>query len=315
MRLITRLLAISSILVLVSSLTADQFQIKKVDGGLEVQRDGKLFTRYLLKSGAKPILWPVIGPHGNEITRAFPMRDAGADERADHHHHRSFWFTHGNVNGIDFWSEGDGHGDIEHRKFVQVTSGKAAVIISRNDWVGPDKTKVCEDERRLTFGGDGSVYWIDFDATVTASEGPLTFGDTKEGSFGVRIAGSMKVTAEKGGRIINSHGDMDVKAWGKQSPWVDYHGPLNGKQVGVAIMNHPSSFRYPTYWHVRTYGLFTANPFGLHHFKGNNDLDGSHRMEKGETMPLRYRVLFHVGDAKQAKIAERFAEYAKVKKK
>ena len=311
MRLTTRLLAISSLLVLTSSLAADQFQIKKIDGGLEVQRDGKLFTRYLLKSGAKPILWPVIGPHGNEITRAFPMRDAGADERADHQHHRSFWFTHGNVNGIDFWSEGDGHGDIEHRKFVKVTSGSSAMIVSRNDWLGPDKTKVCEDVRRLTFGGDGTVYWIDFDATVTASEGPLTFGDTKEGSFGVRIAGSMKVTAEKGGQIINSHGDTDVKAWGKQSPWVDYHGPLNGKQVGVAIMNHPSSFRYPTYWHVRTYGLFTANPFGLHHFKGSNDVDGSHRMEKGETMQLRYRVLFHAGDEKQAGIAERFAEYAK----
>jgi hypothetical protein len=302
------------LLLLASPLLADDFEIKKIDDGLEVSRGGKLVTRYLVKSGAKPILWPVIGPYGNEITRAFPMRDAGPDERADHHHHRSFWFTHGDVNGIDFWSEGDGHGDIEHRKFVKVKSGAAAVIITQNDWVGPDKTKICEDERRLTFGSDGSTYWIDFDVTVTASEGPVVFGDTKEGSFGVRIAGSIKVTAEKGGRIINSHGDMDVKAWGKQSPWVDYHGPLNGKKVGIAIMNHPSSFRYPTYWHVRTYGLFTANPFGLHHFKGSNDFDGSHKLEKGETMQLRYRVLFHPGDEKQAGVAERFAEYAKIKK-
>ena len=42
---------------------------------------------------------------------------------------------------------------------------------------------------------------------------------------------------------------------------------------------------------------------------------GSHKMEKGETMTLRYRVLVHAGDEKAGKIAERFAAYAEVKKK
>ena len=304
-----------TLLLVACPLQADEFQVKKIDAGVEVQLDGKLLTRYLVKSGAKPILWPLIGPHGNEITRAYPMAEGVEDERADHPHHRSFWFTHGNVNGIDFWSETKDHGTIVHRKFSKAAGGSEAVIATSNDWIGPDGTKVCEDRRRLTFATDGEVFWIDFDTTVTASEGPLTFGDTKEGSFGVRVAGSMKVTAEQGGRVINSHGQTDLGAWGKQSPWVDYHGPVKGKQVGIAIMNHPSSFRYPTYWHVRTYGLFTANPFGLHHFKGDNDLDGSHKMEKGETMTLRYRVLVHAGDEKAGKIAERFAAYAEVKKK
>ena len=293
---------------------ADTFEIKEIEGGLEVLKDGKLLTRYLTKSGAKPVLWPLIGPHGNEITRAYPMREAGEHERDDHIHHRSFWFTHGNVNGVDFWAETEGHGNIIHKGFRKAKGGDTAVIETKNDWVDAKGNKVCEDTRRLTFGKNGDSYWIDFDTTVTASEGEVVFGDTKEGSFGVRVAGSMKVTSQMGGTIVNEQGDKDLQAWGKASPWVDYVGPVKGKTVGIAILNHPTSFRYPTYWHVRTYGLFTANPFGLHHFKNSNDVDGSHKMAKGESMTLRYRVYVHPGNTEAADIAAQFKAYKAVKK-
>ena len=52
--------------------------------------------------------------------------------------------------------------------------------------------------------------------------------------------------------------------------------------MGIAILNHPASFRYPTYWHVRDYGLFAANPFGLHDFKwGENKDEGPIRCRPG----------------------------------
>ena len=300
----------------VPAVESAEFVLTQDKEGITVSRDGKLVTRYLVFSGAKPILWPVKGPYGDDITRGYPMREASATERNDHVHHRSFWFTHGNVNGIDFWSEGKDHGNIVHRKFSVVKGGEQAVIVSHNDWLSADGKKVCEDVRRLTFGAEGKSYWIDFDTTVTASAGPVKFGDTKEGSFGVRVAGSMKVTSKPAGHVINTHGDTDGNAWGKAAPWVDYYGSAvpKGKVVGIAIMNHPSSFRYPTYWHVRTYGLFTANPFGLHHFKGDNSIDGSHQMKEGETMTLHYRVLVHPGDVEQGGIAEAFKKYTALKK-
>ncbi len=296
--------------LIVSPCLAAEFDVQQTDDGVTVSVDGKLFTRYLVKSGAKPVLWPVLGPTGKEMTRGYPMRDAGPEERDDHIHHRSFWFTHGDVNGIDFWAETPGHGNIVHREFVKVTGGKQAEIITRNDWIGPDGKKVCEDERHLTFGANSNTRWIDFDVTVRATEGEVTFGDTKEGSFGVRVAGSMKVTSKKGGTIVNSDGKKDAEAWGKPAKWVDYSGPVDGQILGVAILNHPSSFRYPTYWHVRTYGLFTANPFGLHHFKGSNDFDGSHTLKKGESFTLRHRVLFHQGNEKVGLVDDVFADYA-----
>jgi hypothetical protein len=86
--------------------------------------DGQLLTRYLIKSGNKPILWPIIGPNGEELTRGYPMREATPDERpGSHPHQRSLWFTHGDVNGISFWHEGARSGEIVHREFVKVEGG------------------------------------------------------------------------------------------------------------------------------------------------------------------------------------------------
>jgi hypothetical protein len=161
----------------------------------------------------------------------------------------------------------------------------------------------------MAFGTNGEQVWFDFDSTVTAGDKEVTFGDTKEGSCGVRVAGTVKVDAKQGGRIVNSNGETDKEAWGKQAAWCDYYGPVDGKVVGIAIMNHPTSFRYPTYWHVRTYGLFTANPFGLHDFTRADRGAGAHTLQPGESFTLRYRILVHKGDTQQGKVAEAFRTY------
>ena len=293
-----------------ASSRAETFSVEKDDAGVAVKIDGKLFTKYLIKVGTKPILWPIIGPTGKEMTRAWPMREGNPDEKTDHVHQKSFWFTHGNVNGISFWDENKGHGDIVHREFVKVEGGAKPVIVTRNDWLGPDGKRVCSDERTMRFGVDAEARWIDFEATVTASDGPVKFGDTKEGAFGVRVAGTVNVDKKLGGKIINDGGKTDADAWGKPAAWVDYFGPVEGEQLGIAILNHPTSFRYPTHWHVRTYGLFAANPFGLHDFYNSKDKDGSHTLQPGESFTLKYRVIFHKGDQEKGRIADRFAEYA-----
>lgn len=298
-------------LALGSWCSAAEFTVDKEADGVTVKVGGQLMTRYITKSGPKPILFPLIGPTGKEMTRGYPMRAVTPEEKADHPHHRSFWFTHGNVNGVDFWSENKDHGQIVHQEFVKVEGGATATIVTRNQWQDAQGKAICADERTFVFGADDSARWIDAVLVVKATAGDVTFGDTKEGAFGVRVAGTMDVTAKKGGQIVNSDGLVDEAAWGKPAKWVDYHGPVGGETLGIAIMNHPSSFRFPTHWHVRTYGLFTANPFGLHDFPGGQNLNGSHTIKAGETMTLKYRVLLHAGDEKQGKVAERFADYSK----
>jgi len=297
-------------IILAQPVVAAEIALKKDAKGISVMIDGKLFTKYLIRSGAKPILYPVLGPTGVPMTRSYPIEEIKPDERKDHVHHRSFWFTHGNVNGVDFWGENKGHGNIIHRKFLVSKSTKGGAVISTvNDWIGPDGKRHCQDVRTMRFGADKTARWVDVDIKVTAVDGPCKFGDTKEGSFGVRLAGSMKVTA--GGKIRNSNGETEADAWGKRAAWVDYYAKIGKKKemLGVAIFNHPGSFRHPTYWHVRTYGLFTANPFGLHHFLNDKTADGSHTLKKGQSFELRHRVLFHTGDTVAGKIADRYKQY------
>lgn len=299
------------VIAIVRSAASADIAVEKTDSGVVVKVGDQPFTTYVFQSKVKPILWPIIGPTGKEMTRAWPMREGNPDEKTDHPHQRSFWFTHGEVNGIDFWAEtAKVQGRIEHKELVKAEGGRVGTIVTRNDWVGPDGGKVLTDERTLRLGADDATRWIDFDITLTAAADEVDFGDTKEGSFGLRIAESMRTDRKMGGKIITSEGLVDDKAWGQPASWVDYHGPVQGQTLGIAILNHPSSFRYPTGWHVRTYGLFAANPFGAGDFRGEK-VESSYKLKKGELLTLRYRVIFHKGDEQEGKIAEAFAKYAK----
>ncbi len=308
-----RLATLAAIIVLVpkAAPAADEITAERSEHGVTVKIGGQPFAEYLVRSGSKPIVWPIIGPTGKPMTRAYPM-GSGKHETKDHVHQRSLWFTHGSVNGIDFWGETPAGkvGTIRHREFLKVESGRQAVIVTRNDWLGPTGSKVCEDRRSLAFGADGGSRRIDFDITLRATEGPVRFGDTKEGTFGIRVAETLSVDAKQGGRIINSHGQTDAAAWGKPAAWVDYHGPIDGQTVGIAVLNHPSSFRYPTGWHVRPYGLFAANPFAQLSFRGIETKQTSYTLASGGELTLRYRVLLHLGDEKEGKVGEAFAAYA-----
>jgi hypothetical protein len=297
------------------SLRAAEVTAEKSPHGVTVKIDGQPFTEYLIDSGTKPIIWPIFGPTGKPVTRPWP-NEGKPQETKDHPHHRSLWFTHGSVNGIDFWTDKpiEKRGRVVHREFTTIKSGPTAEIVARNDWLSPQGKKVMEDQCRLLFGTDGTSRWIDYTVTLRASEGPMEFGDTKEGTFGLRVADTMRVEGKKGGKIVNSRGQVGEKeCWGKPAEWVDYQGPIDGETIGIAIMNHPSSFRYPTGWHVRNYGLFAANPFAEHEFAGDTSHPVSYTLPKEKEITLRYRILLHPGDEKQGKVAEAFAEYVKTK--
>lgn len=297
---------------------AAEFSVEKTDKGYDIKIDGELFASYRADGEGTPALWPIIGPTGKEMTRAFPFLPEGKpSEKIDHPHHRSFYFTHGDVNGEDFWMKSPAA--VKHRKYVKAEAGKDdAVLVTENDWVGGKGDVLCGDLRTFRFGLVGENRIIDFDVTVTARAEKVVFGDTEEGSFGLRVAGELdrdkkrKDQSQPGGTIVNAEGIKNTEAWGKRSAWVDFYGPIDGDTVGVAILNHPESFRYPTYWHVRPYGLFAANPFGVHDFerKKNEPRLGDHVMGRGDSFTLRYRVVFHKGDPKKAKLQRLHEAYS-----
>jgi hypothetical protein len=284
-----------------------------------VKIDGELFTEYLTKAGQSPSMWPIVGPSGKRMTRSFPVGPRQAGESEDHPHHQSLWFTHDQVNGANFWaanvndSNGDQGPHIVHRELARLESlGSRAEIVTRNDWMNGDK-RICEDERTIVFGArENGDRWIDFTISIKATDGDVTFGDTKEGTFGIRVPDSMTLLAARGGTIVNSVGQTDSDAWGLPAEWVDYNGPVDGETVGVAIFSHPKSFRPVPRWHVRDYGLFTANPFGQLEFP-HPELakQGATTIKRGESLRLRYRALFHRGNTEAADVAVAFQEFAR----
>ena len=114
------------------------------------------------------------------------------------------------------------------------------------------------------------------------------------------------------GKITNADGkSTEANTWGKRSPWVDYAGTLQGKPTGVAIFDHPSNPKFPTYWHVRGYGLFAANIFGEHDFHADESRDGSITLAKGRTLRFRYRVVVHPGRTADANIESKYKAWSR----
>jgi len=275
------------------------------DQKVAISLGGKLFTEYRYGNPTKPILYPVIGPHGIPMTRNFPMKKGVAGEAKDHPHHQSLYYVH-ILNGHDFWHARDGV-HVRNDKIVKAeTDGSEAVMVSQNSWM-KDKTVVCTDTTELRFGEVGGARYIDFKITMHASNGDLTFNQTKEGTMAIRTHPALRLKGDVAkGSAINSEGVTGKAIWSKPAKWVNYWGPIDGKTVGIAIFDHPKNPRHPTTWHARDYGLITANPFGGKAFKSKH---GAMKVDKGSSVTFSYRFLFHEGDHKKADIPNHYQQW------
>ncbi|MBX9625718.1 MAG: PmoA family protein [Gemmataceae bacterium] len=286
---------------------------------------------------AKPHLWPVTAPGGVHVTRAWPVGEAPPGGTVDHPHHKSAWFCHGDVipegvtlkekssdkrvHGVDFWSEAKGHGRMVcvEVKEPEVVGPGHVKVATRNEWRTPDGVKVLDEDRVIHLRElPAGRLWV-WDCTLKATAGPVAFGDTKEGSFGIRVHDALSPAAKGGGAVATSDGQTipapvkdDLPIWGRPADWVDYSGTVDGKPVGVAVFEHPDNPARGG-WHARAYGLLACNPFaragsGFPSQKGKTDL---FRVEKGGELRLRYAVYAHTGDAAAGKVAEAYQLFAR----
>jgi hypothetical protein len=294
---------------------------------VRIELGGSLFTEYIFKGAPRPYFYPVQAQDGTELMRHYPMKKDVPGEVRDHPHHRSLWFTHGDVNGLDFWAESNSakQGRIITESVNASTEGGAAVIRSRSKWVNKDDAVQLTDETTVRMRANADGRFLDYEVTLKApADKPAVFGDTKEGSMAIRVPlwmtpphsysdeAKKRVKHEGKGTIINAEGITNDATWGKRSTWVDYHAPKDGKVYGIAMFDHPKNPRHPTWWHVRSYALFAANPFGKHDFENlkAEPTAGNLTIPAGGSVTFRWRIFFHLGDEKAAKVAERYADYA-----
>jgi hypothetical protein len=295
-----------------------QVKITAAAETIAIDIDGKPFTTFYMagKDVMKPYLHPLRAASGTYVTRMWPMEKVAEEAsiaKPDHPHQRGLWFAHDSVNGLDFWNNEASYttpnrGKIVLVKVDKVKSGKKTGSIAATfDWTGLDGHKLLTESRVMTFYAGDKVRMMDFDITLTPLE-KVVFGDSKDGVFGIRMRPVLQ--EDKGtGHIENADGLKGEKAvWGKPSNWCDYWGTIEGEKVGIAILDNPENPHHPVRWHVRAYGLFAANPFGVSTFDRSLPKSPT-TVEAGQKLRFRYRVIIHPDDTAGADIAGRWKQY------
>jgi hypothetical protein len=286
---------------------AGGLSLKEEGGAISVAGPAGEITRFLPAAGTankKPCWYPLVG-HGVNVLRGYPLEDRAGEAR-DHPHHTGIYHAFGDVNGKDYWSKVA----IENRKVVRKTAGPAfARIVVENAW-GEDLVET-QDVLVLNAGPDAVLDWT---FTLTAANGPVILGKdakmAKEGSFSVRVGKELSAKGDAPDMMLDSLGNRGEKLIRQNAaPWVDYVGDFAGKRLGVSLMNHPDSWRYPSTWHCRAYGLFAVNPWYVGEAK-NTGRPGPHTLEKGQSLVLKYRVYVHAGDTAEGKVAAAFEGYS-----
>ncbi len=301
-------LVVATCSVAFSPLASADFTFTEKDGSLQLLEGETLVTAF--RSDYRvPYLYPLTSPSGTNIARHWPMEDDIASEDKDHPHHRGLWLSHGDVNGYDFWAGHDNkNATIKVNSITEKEAGKdSATFTADLTWTAEGRNFLQETRTHTFTRPDAETLRIDISSTMTALEDEVVFGDTKEGTFAIRTDRTLRVKGKEAkSTLTNSEGDTNLKAWGKRANWAAYSGPdEKGQAVVVAIIDDPTSFRHPTHWHARDYGLLAANPFGIHHFESKKDATlGNHTLKKGETVTFNYTAIIHNGSLESAKLDE-----------
>jgi hypothetical protein len=292
-------------------------QVKFTESGgdhITVEINNQPFTDFYYGAAyPKPYLWPLRTASGVEVTRNFPMKQVPGESH-DHPHHRGLFIGYGEINGINFWEnefsyKTTNRGRLVIRSVKDLKGGKnEGTVHALIEWHDPSGTNLMDEDRTMTFYSEADRRTIDFDILFTAKQ-DLTWVDTKEGFFAIRLADSMR--EQQGGRMVNSEGASGEKeVWGKPAKWVDYSGPVSGGQVGVAILVHPTNPRYPPRWHSRAYGLFAVNPWGLKEFLGDPKTEGGGVLLRiGKQIRVRYRVVIHGSNITSLNLPDLYRDY------
>ena len=252
---ITSLLTLSVLCALTQTQAASFTLDKTPTGGVIVKVDGEFLTELVVDQANKTYLWPIIGTSGVTLTRAYPMQTVEGEQH-DHPHHRGLCFGHEDIAGYDTWAEAatfpvgdknakrlDHLGAIKLRQITEMKGGETATITTLSDYVDAGGKKTSEETRKYTFAIKGATRLIDVDIDLIATEADIIIEDKKDAGLSIRVPTEMAVDRGKElgkgtGHIISSEGLTDEAAWGKRATWVDYHGVVSGKAVGVAMLNY-----------------------------------------------------------------------------
>ena len=248
----------------------------------------------------RPFFFPFIGPSREPLTR---MGHPGAP---DHDHHRSIWFAHEKVNGVNFWSDRTA-ARIQQKEWLVYhdSIAECAMAVKLGWFDGHDPKELMEQEfiAMLRPGIDGESF-LELQSTFRPTAETLELGKTNFGFLAVRVAKSLSVFFG-GGILTNSEGAIGESAiFGKPAKWVDYSGPISKLNTeGITYFDHPTNPRHPNGWHVREDGWMGCSPC----------MSDAIVIKRASPLVLRYQLHAHRGPVNSERANAVMLEFAQRK--
>jgi len=259
----------------------------------------------------KPYFHPVALTDGMVLTCLSPH---------DHPWHRALWFSWKMLNGVNYWEEdrktgqSEGRTEVVHVK-VTLHHDYSATLLLTLRYHAVNGPAVLTEARKIEVSRpdqDGR-YRIDWQGTFTAGQQDVVLqGGTSGGGY----AGlSVRISQDTHDwRLIDSEGREDSpdgstakNTHGQKAAWADFSvvDAASGEAGGIAIFQHPLSFRYPTYWHnimndKPSFGYFSPAPLWAEPYT----------LGAAKSLTVRYRILVHPGKESTEQLASESAEFA-----
>ncbi len=270
--------------------------------------DGIEKTRWHYGSQYKrPFFFPFNGPSGETLTRI------GHPGASNHDHHRSVWFAHHKVMGIDFWSENT-DSRIEQKMWFEYRDGDDHCAMAvQLDWHdGHDPQPLMQQELIATLRPLENNEWtLDLQSTFRPLAAELEIQQSHYGFLAVRVAKSIASYFGEGA-ITGASGAVGEKAlFGKENRWMDYSGPVlatssSGERVrvenGITYFDHPDNPHFPAKWHVREDGWMGASACR----------DEGIITTRMKPLKLRYLLYVHDGKVNPERAEELATEWTKL---
>jgi hypothetical protein len=247
----------------------------------------------------RPFFYPLVGPSGAVLTR---MGHPGAP---NHDHHRSIWFAHEKVLGINFWGDNT-PARVKQKEWLayQDDDNEAIMAVSLGWYDGHDPKELLTQQliAAVRPHGDGETL-VELQSTFTPTAESLELGQTNFGFLAVRVAKSISKFFG-GGELRSSEGATgESEIFGKRARWMGYSGPIRGQRAGntgqeqraaretaiegITYFDHADNPGYPAHWHVREDGWMGAS----------FNRTGSYVIERKRPLVLRYLLHAHAGVA------------------
>jgi hypothetical protein len=291
-----------------------QAQVKIVikQDRISVDVNRQPFTElYMGKEAHKPFLYPLRTASGKKVSRGFPVEPLPND-LTDHPHQKGLWVGAEHLSGMDFWENDPSYhrpnmGAIVFKDVLDTKqeAGQGSFTILA-DWVSLEGESVLTETRTMTFYSEPrDCRMFDVDLHLRAKKA-VKFEDHHDAVIGMRLGPAFD--EKNGGHPVNAQGLVgEAGTRGQRSEWIDWLTELDGEKIGVALMDHPSNFAFPTRWHIRSMGLLVASPFAQHDYAPGAP-DGGKTLAAGEELHLRYRVLIHPYKVDVAALFKEFSE-------